>query len=118
MMAERPRGWRPLSERHAELLARCATLADTPARAEALRALARRVSLFVTEGRGRFGAADVRLLTEIGDALVHGGRSLLAHPEPTAERAAEAKRRIRLGAEVLGVRDRLQQFAPTQFAIT
>jgi len=112
------RRWRPLTPRHAEVLelyARAMRLVDErstgsgpgTSKVARVRALAHRITQFVEEGRGGFGTADARLLTEIGEELVGIRSSLGDRPYLASELV---KFRIQLGMDILGVRDRIQQF--------
>ena len=117
-MAAPSRKWRPLTQEHVRVLERNADGMEparehapaSPAgasRAARVRALAQRIAQFIGEGRGGFGAADARLLSEIGEELVRERSALGERPYEAPE---PVKLRIRLGAEILGVRDRIEQF--------
>ena len=117
-MARLSRRWRQLTRRHVQALERYADAVESmdarmPAppidatRVARVRALARRIAQFVDEGRGGFGTADARLLSAIGEELVRERSTLGERPYEAPE---PVKFRIGLGSDILGVRDRVQQF--------
>lgn len=117
-MADSSRKWLLIGQKHVRVLedyadaleSRNEHLPCSPrsgARIARLRALARRIKLFVEAGQGGFSVADARLLSEIAEELERERSSLGERPYLAPE---PVRFRLGLGMEIRGVERRIRQF--------
>ena len=79
-----------------------------------IRALAKRMSQFATEGTGAFSQQDVDFLTDVGDALVRDAMGLLNDPDLNPEAKSDAQLRLGLGDGLRGARDAVRKHAQVE----
>jgi hypothetical protein len=103
-----------------QALVRCANALDNAAGsdwglpsdagcADEVRRLAERVARCAVDGGGTWSADDVALLAAIGEGLVERATSLLEQPGVTLDQGEHAQFRLRLGTEIIAVRDRIRE---------